>query len=104
MPRLEPSQIHNVLRETSLARREPDTKESLEELLDKSNLGREEVLNTIGDLMRCSDTSAVRLNAAKIAAQMHGLVNNEAGVSVPSVTIIIRDSEFSLNPILIPRS
>lgn len=53
--------------------------------------------------MRGADTSAVRLQSAKTAMQLHGLLDGENGVQVPIVNIIIHDSEFSMNPILIPR-
>lgn len=100
---LSPNQIHNVMKETSL-RETTRTGESLDDLLEQSSLGKREVLDTIGSLMRGADTSAVRLNAAKLGAQFHGLIDKDAGIQMPAVTIIIRDSEFSFNPILIPRS
>ena len=102
MSLLKPSQIYNVLKETNLR---PETKEdeSLTDLLERSNLGKREVLDTLGSLMRGADTSAVRLQSAKTAMQLHGLLDGENGVQVPIVNIIIHDSEFSMNPILIPR-
>ena len=102
---LSPNQIHNVLKETALVKRDLQTEESLEEMLDASSLGRREVLNTISDLMRGADSSGVRLSAAKLAGELHGMINaKDQGQQMPSVTIVIRDSEFSFNPILIPRS
>src|ERR1700729_3495743 len=103
MPLLSPSQIHNVLKETTLAR-QTESEESLDELLESSSLGKREVLNTIGDLMRGADTSSVRLGSAKLAAQLHGLIDKSENGNAPSVTIVIRDSEFSINPILFPRT
>ncbi len=104
MPLLSPLQIHNVLKETSLTTRELSKgEETLEELLEASSLGKREVLNTVGDLMRGADTSSVRLSAAKLGAQFHGLIDKDNGIQMPSLTIVIRDSEFSVNPILIPR-
>jgi hypothetical protein len=102
---LSPNQIHNVLKETVLAKKSETTPESLEEMLNESSLGKREVLNTIGDLMRGADSSGVRLSAAKLAGELHGIINSKSdGVAMPNVTIIIRDSEFSFNPILVPRS
>jgi len=98
---LNPNQIQNVMREVLAPR--PNETESLDELLESSNLGKRDVLDTIGSLMRGADTSAVRLSSAKLAAQLHGLVDKDERVNVPSVTIIINDSQFSVNPILIPR-
>ena len=103
MPLLSPNQIHNVLKETILANKQLDSSESLAELLEESNLGKRETLNTIGDIMRCADTSATRLGAAKLAAQLNGMIDKDDRQAMPTVNIIIRDSEFSFNPILVPR-
>jgi len=101
MPLLSPNQILNVLKETSLAK--PLSDESLEDLLESANIGKRETLNTIGDIMRGADTSATRLGAAKLAAQLNGMIDKEDRQAMPTVNIIIRDSEFSFNPILVPR-
>lgn len=102
MPLLSPNQIQNVLKE--VVKRDAKTEESLESLLEESSLGKREVLDTLGSLMRGADTSAVRLQSAKTALQLHGMMNNDEAANVPTINIIIRDSEFSFNPILVPRS
>jgi hypothetical protein len=101
MALLSPNQIHNVMKEAILAQR--DAPESLSDLLESANIGKRETLNTIGDIMRGADTSATRLGAAKLAAQLNGMIDKDSGIQMPTVNIIIRDSEFSFNPILIPR-
>jgi len=92
-------QIHNVLRELKL----PKENETISDLLEDNGLGKQEVLDTMSSLMRGADTSAVRLQAAKTALQMHGLLDEGDKSSQMIVNIIIKDSEFSVNPILVPR-
>lgn len=89
------------MQETKLAK-QPSGNE-LDQLLESNNLGKQEVVDTIGSLMRSADTSTVRLQAAKVALQLHGMMDGNEAVNVPTVTIIIRDSQFNVNPILIPR-
>lgn len=103
MPILNPLAIDTVLQEAGLRRKVPSNKQELSDLLDNSNLSKEEVLETISELMRGADSSSTRLAAAKIGAELNGLLVEDASKTVPVVNIVIHDSEFSLNPIVIPR-
>ena len=101
MPLLSPSQIHQVLREHEPT--EKVEKNSLERLLQKSNLTKEEVLEQVAFEMKCGDNSSSRLTAAKIGLELNGLGKND-DIKPMNVTIIINDSQFNgYNPILIPR-
>lgn len=103
MPLLLPNQLNNVLQALPGREKKETSKSTLKDLLESSSLGEEEVLDVLGTLMRGADTSAVRLQAAKTAMQLHGMLSGDEGVKIPVVNIVIRDSEFTLNPILIPR-
>jgi hypothetical protein len=100
MPLLSPSQIHQVLKKTP---REPGEKKNISQLLEDNNLSPEEVLDNLSAMMRAGDNDSTRLNAAKIALQLNGLLNKDDLAQVPNVVINIIDSNFSVNPILIPR-
>jgi hypothetical protein len=101
MPLLSPSQIHQVLREHEPATKEPQG--SLEKLLQKSNLTKEEVLEQVAFEMKCGDNSSSRIAAARIGLELNGLGKND-DIKPMNVTIIINDSQFNgYNPILIPR-
>lgn len=99
MPLLSPSQIHQALRPLVKEQKE---KRNLQELLNDACLTPEEVLDNLSAMMRAGDSDSTRLRAAETALKLNGLLNNDV-VQMPSVTIIIKDSEFSLNPILVPR-
>lgn len=104
MPLLNPSQIHEVLREELPAQNQKSQEpESLSKLLKRANLTSEEVLDHVSSEMRTGDTSSARLSAAKIGLQLNGLLDQDA-IKPMNVTIIIQDSQFNqVNPILVPR-
>lgn len=103
--KLDPSQIHQVLKHTSPT---PTNQKSVErsdfkDLLERSGLGEAEVLESIGSVMRGGETDQSRLRAAELGAKLHGFMQPE-GLNIPNVTIIIKDAQVgSINSILIPR-
>lgn len=100
MPLLSPNQIHQVLRNENLTpSNEP---KNLKKLLEDSNLTAPEVLDSLSSLLRSSESDTTRMRAAETALKLNGLLNGDAQPDF-NVTIIIQDSEFSVNPILIPR-
>ena len=100
MPLLSPSQIHEVLRQEP---RQKIDNDSLENLLKKANLSKEEVLEQVAFEMKCGDTSSSRVAAARIGLELNGLGKNDE-IKPMNETIIINDSQFNgCNPILIPR-
>lgn len=106
MPLLQPHQIHEVLKATRSLESSPsgDMKEGMRELLEKNNLSPDEILDNLSGIMRSGESDSVRLQAAKLGAQLNGMLMNNEGVVVPSVTIIINNGDnMDVNPILIPR-
>lgn len=102
MPILTP-EIKKVLKSVGLNQDKPEGS-SLEDSLDSAGLSLESTLNTVSHIMDHGDTDTIRLNAANTALKLRGLMK-DAGATVPSVTIVIRDSGAPLvNPILIPRA
>jgi hypothetical protein len=100
MPLLSPSQIHEVLKEHKPIEKDST---SLETLLKRANLSKEEVLEQVAFEMKCGDTSSSRVAAARIGLELNGLGKND-DIKPMNVTIIINDSQFNgYNPILIPR-
>jgi|SRR6266853_3108147 len=108
MPLLNPSQIHKVLSTSGVSPRAAagaTSPSDLLNLLEKSNLTPEEVLEQLRSLMMIADSDSTRLRAAELALKLNGMLNTgDNGVAMPVVNIIIRDSEYTqINPILIPR-
>lgn len=100
MPLLSPNQIHQVLRNENVAAvNEP---KNLKKLLEDSNLTAPEVLDNLSSLMRSAEQDSTRMKAAETALKLNGLLSGDTQPDF-NVTIIIQDSEFSVNPILIPR-
>jgi len=104
--KLDPSQIHQVLKQTNLRSQknsEEAEKSAFKDLLERNGLSEEEVLESIGSVMRGGETDQVRLRAAELGAKLHGFMQPDLA-AVPNVTIIIKDAqEASINSILIPR-
>jgi len=104
VPLLSPSQIHEVLKKELPARSaNGDNPGVLARLLENSNLTPEEVLLNLSSLLRSGETDAVRLRAAETALRLNGLLEKDSAAQNFSVTINIHDSDYSINPILIPR-
>ena len=101
MPLLDPHQIHEVLQRATERPARPD-RENLRDLLQRTNLSPEEVLDQLSSIMRTGETEGNRLRAAETALKLNGLLTPEDNRDF-TVVINIQDSEFSLNPILIPR-
>ena len=103
--KLDPSQIHQVLKQASPnpKRSEENERTAFKDLLETSGLGETEVLEAIGSVMRGGETDQSRLRAAELGAKLHGFMQPDLA-AVPSVTIVIKDSQVgSINSILIPR-
>jgi len=100
--KLDPSQIHQVLKQANPRQKSEDSS-AFKDLLEKNGLSEDEVLESIGSVMRGGETDQVRLRAAELGAKLHGFMQPE-GLNIPSVTIVINDSQVgSINSILIPR-
>lgn len=98
MPLLSPLQIKNVLKETT------KNGTPLQELLDSNSLGAEDLISELGSTIRAADNTAMKLKGLEIGLKLNKLLGtNDEGPQAPIVNIIINDSEFSVNPILIPR-
>lgn len=98
MPLLSPTQIKSVLKETKS--REGD----LQELLNENSLGPEDLITELGSTIRAADSTAMKLKGLEIGLKLNKLLgNNDDGPLAPIVNIIINDSQFEVNPILIPR-
>lgn len=110
MPLLSPSQIHAVLRQEACAQTpsvngsETLKSNQLRKLLEDSNLSAPEVLENLSSLLRSGETDGVRLRAAETALRLNGLLDKDSNAQAFSVVINILDSDFDVNPILIPRS
>ena len=104
MPLLNPN-IQNALAAAGIVEKDgvtPDIKKQLE----RAGLSTAEILEQIQVEMSQADSSANRLRAAELALKVHGLMK-ESAQTLPSITIVINDSEAptskSVNPILLPR-
>lgn len=104
MPILSPSQIHAVLRQELPSAGGDGAKIGLPKLLAAANLTPEEILENLSGLMRGAEADSTRLRAAETALRLNGLLDKEQNGNNFSVTINILDSEFEVNPILIPRA
>ena len=101
--KLDPSQIHQVLKATNQNPRAESKNSDFKDLLEKNGLSEEEVLESIGSVMRGGETDQVRLRAAELGAKLHGFMQPE-GMNIPNITIIIKDAQpGSMNSILLPR-
>jgi hypothetical protein len=103
MPIISPLSITQALRSRVS---HSEDRGDLRSRLDASGLAEDEVLNSIAEIMRGADTSSARLSAAKVACELHGLLETDAVKPIPVVNIVIQDCNFGIgeiNPILLPR-
>lgn len=101
MPLLQVNQIKNVLKESGVT-----ANEDIKAILARESLGPEELIGELGTVVRCADSSAMKLKGIETALKLNGLLRNDSdGATAPIVNIIIHDSEFSqgVNPILLTR-
>lgn len=99
MPLLSPSQIHEVLKKESSA----IERKGLAKVLDDHNLSPEDLLMNLSSMTRGADTDGVRLRAIETGLKLNNLLNGEDAKENFVVNITISDSQYSVNPILIPR-
>ena len=102
MPLLQPSQIHEVLKESGL-RKEPGDKSDLKQLLEEANLTPEDCLDQVASLMRSGANENTRLSATKMALELNGLLNKDTVKNAPVFIINVNGENIGLNPILVPR-
>jgi hypothetical protein len=101
--KLDPSQIHQVVKQATQGQKAESKSSDFKDLLERNGLSEEEVLESIGSVMRGGETDQVRLRAAELGAKLHGFMQPE-GLNVPNITIVIKDAQpGSMNSILIPR-
>ena len=97
----------------------PQEKETVENLLAKAGLGRgktlreklskagletDDILDIVAGIAKYGDSDAMKLRAAELALKLNGDLA-ETDKPIPVVNIIINDpnSNFTVNPILLPR-
>lgn len=105
-PPLDPDQIHQVLKESGLAKTAPtaERRGQVSEILDDAGLSKEDLAKELQSLVEMGSSEAIRLRAAELAFRLHGSLAAPESANVPSFQIIIKDSEkVDINPILIPR-
>lgn len=102
---VEPAGIRSILKESGiLSKGNPKDEKNLSSVLESSGLGLSEVLSRVRQLSEDGETDGVRLQANKMALEMHGVLRQEVSKVIPSVSITIIDSaSVAVNPILIPR-
>lgn len=108
MPLLDPKQIHQVLKAegppAGVGLSPAKNSSALQNLLEKNNLTADECLDNLSSLMRSAESDTTRLAAAKVGLELNQLINSKNPDAGVSITINIVDSDFSTNPILIPRN
>ena len=97
--------VRNVLKTSGVIRSSSPDDFDITELLDEAGLTPREILTEVGSLMRCGDSSPVRLRAAETGLKLNGMLQNDEGPRVPfQVNIVINDGHHKgVNPILVPR-
>lgn len=110
MPILNPTQIlEPILPQYATALRVAgllnNDRSKFDQQLESCGLGPVELFDTVSDVMRNSESNRDRLKAAEVGLRLNGLLaKDDSGITAPSVTIIIKDSQYTeVNPILIPR-
>jgi hypothetical protein len=99
MPLLSPTQVKNVLRESGI-----ESQSDIQKLLEVNSLGPQDLIEELGSTIRASGSDAMKYRGIELGLKLNKLLgNNEEGPAAPVVNIIINDSQFELNPILIPR-
>lgn len=101
MPLLSPTQIRSVLAET---KKSTSKENALQELLNSNSLGPSDLIEELGSTIRGADNTAMKLRGLEIGFKLNKLLGSDTeGPAPPVVNIIINDSNFEINPILIPR-
>lgn len=95
--------VTELLTEAGIASKRGGIKKSIKELLDEYDIGTENAIELLSDIARRGESDAIRLRAIDTALKLSGDLTET--VQVPVVNIIINDkeSDFVINPILIPR-
>lgn len=96
---LNPNQIHAVLEDSGLV---PKKATGLAELLERHSLTPDDALGELKNVILGAESQAVKLKALDMVFEMNGMLEDKA-INIPIVNIIINDSEFAINPILLPR-
>jgi hypothetical protein len=100
MPLLSPQQLNPILEAAGFLKDDKD----LKSILDKNGMSKGEIVEEIANIMRGGESGHLKLRAAELGAKMQKMLTDDSSVSLPSITIVIKDSAFSeINPILIPR-
>ena len=76
---------------------------TLREKLQDAQLGTDDALTVVSSIAHYGENDAIKLRAAEMALKMNGDLAVDEQKVVPVVNIIIRDSTFGVNPILVPR-
>ena len=106
MPLLKPITLEETQEILSLAKKNQKPKE-LKQQLEDAGLSIAEIIQSVSDIMTSGENAGVRLKAATIAAELHGLLDQETTRPTPQINIVIKDTRLDtingVNPILIPR-
>ena len=109
MPLISPLAIQEALRPLTLVSQNQSPsgtgnldKQNLRDLLAANGLTPDEIFDTIRSVMAGGE-GPQRLQAAKLAAEISGLLESENVKPIPVINIIIKDSPQTFNPIFYPR-
>jgi hypothetical protein len=92
--------IRKILEETGLTT--PSGGE-LSDILERHNLGPEDTLKALSEMMNYGETESIKLQAVKLSLEINKLLKPDVGPVAPVFNVIIKDSQVGINPILLPR-
>jgi len=115
MPLIKP-EIQKILRASGLDVSEPSEAPvgSISEKLDNAGLSKDELAEELSIIIKSSCNESLRLRAIESALKAHGVLKENQPITVPSFTVIIKNSAAAsdetttdttnLNDILFPRA
>lgn len=104
MPIIDPQSGLSLVMQASGLTKQPNNSNDIKDKLDDNGLDIDYLLGKVADVIENSENRTLAYKAITDALKMQGALRENA-VPPPSVTIVINDphSNFSINPILIPR-
>ncbi len=103
-PEITQPAAESMLAQLGLVKRKLEST-STQEILKNNDLGVADTLEYLGDLIKSSQSDAIRIQAVKMLMEMHQLlkpVQTGSGMIV-NVNIVDPESVNKINPILVPR-
>jgi hypothetical protein len=101
--------MEDVMKEAGLLRPAPKASESdkfdLKQELNDSGLDLRSLFSQIATVLETSDNEQLKQRTRESVLKMHGVLKENTVPPAPPVMIVINDpnSNFSINPILLPR-